>query len=239
MNRPLSTLLIILLLNHFAGAQCNLHSSISYRSSLSVGGFRSILGAIRYGQYLNTINFDFRPDSTRLSLGCKYSSGLRQYTFNYIDQDPFEYYLGFPPVYFTGTQEFNFRFHEFSFEGKIHAGKHLVFTVGPYVTYNSKKQINDRSSRYYLYSPNTVANLFRRFELGGQFGLALQFKIGKYFSIMPHGLLGRSFTDLRKKQWKDAKTYFSSQGVITERPMYSVRLVQKFYEFGVGVGMVF
>lgn len=129
-----------------------------------------------------------------------------------------------------------FRFVETSVGGSVFFGRILRLRIGPYLAYNgipTKQDYIHVDERFYY--PARVQDMYGRFEFGGQAQLALVLPLGKHWFIEANGFLARSFSDLRKGKWADARAFlFWPEEASVE--MTSERLINRYRSFGLSVG---
>lgn len=231
-------MLAVTLCSVFALAQSSITVSANVLETEPRGGFK-------YSKYEETYNL-------RLSIGYERRASKRYgYFANLATGNKWMWYVY--PVFSTcgnpadpeicvfperRSQDQVFRFVETSFGGTVFLlGRILRVRVGPYIAFNgiASNQVPFFGVDEQLYFPSAAADVFSRFEFGGHGQVALVLPLGKHWSIQANGFLARSFSDLRKDKWVDARAVlFGPQEAYVA--MESERLTLFYRSYGLSVG---
>lgn len=217
-------------------AQSNVYANLGLVKNYYRGGFeyseytphatsRMAIGYDRYQNHLLGISFAF-------------ATGVKTPTFKYPQYRLCQDAQG--PVICVDASAFpqgtDFHYYETFIGGTLFIKRILRVRMGPYMTINGKSsRIPSMGIDPNIYHPSATGDVYKRFEFGSQAQLSLMLPIGKHFNLQADGLIGASFHDLRKDQWKDAKTLVMfTDGVYV--PMQSEKVTNRFFAVGLGVG---
>lgn len=231
---PLLTLLCIQVVP--LSAQSSLSLNFEYLSINPNGGFEySEPFKSRHGRI--SLGYSWR-DSSLLGFSAHLASGIRELTFSYpvfyLCEDANGPFVCVDPT--VAPQGFYFRYTELYAGATLFGGRIVQFSVGPYVSFNSNKSgDSDFEIDPDYYYPYTLNELYKRVEFGGQAHLSLMLPLGKHFFIKGNGMIANTLSDLRKDEWKDAKSVlvFGNNEYVE---MKSSKLSARYYAFGLGVG---
>jgi len=243
MNHRSFLLIILVLLCFFkVNSQKRLSVDIGLRALKPTGGFfgKRIDGTIISSEFITTIEpfyslaFD-NTDTSKIGYSFRFTNGRKNFASHY---PAYSYKNNLEEevvaVGITSVNGFWMNYYELFMGANKSFSKYLLVRFGPYIIYNSKKELYPDGPRYeYRYSPFTQSSLFTRLEVGAQLHLNAYLPLGKHFNLQLSGLGGYSFNDLRKDKWENA-TVTVWEGRIFK--MESDKLSAFHYQLSFGLG---